>query len=307
MDFSRYVSMGALEIVKALNPNVLMIVRSDESNPNVYILEVLRDKSMMIKKSVYRIRSENLPPASFSLFRYLIVSAIDAGILEENDYVFAMADRSMGIEFDGLFMFFKIDEQFLKFSKKKIKEDINDKVFDTVLEIAKEIGKQGREGKKVGTAFIIGDSKNVLLRSRQMIINPFEGHPPQKRNVLDPSIKETIKNFSLLDGAFIIDNNGFIHAAGRYLNPSSMDSVNLPGLGARHQSAAAMTAETESVAIVVSESGGIVRIFRKGELVMEVDPNQEEDPLEDLINYMREYRESSEREGEAAGARQGYS
>ncbi len=271
INLSRFIGKQASEVVKALNPNVLMIIQKSGDN---HTIEVIRDETFRIVKSYYKIDSSKLPPASFSLFRFIIVSAIDAGILRENDYVFCTADRSVGIEFDGMFMFFKIDESFLNFSKKKLREEINNAVFNTVLEIAKEIGREGREGKKVGTSFIIGDSERVLEKSSQLILNPFSGYPASSRNILDPNIRETIKNFALLDGAFVIGDNGVIHAAGRYLAPSNMNAINLPGLGARHQSACAMTAETNAVAIVVSESGGLVRIFRKGKQVDEIDPNE---------------------------------
>ncbi len=90
------------------------------------------------------------------------------------------------------------------------------------------------------------------------------------RNSMDPPIREAVKTFSALDGAFIIREDGVVLAAGRYLLSMSRD-VKLPmGLGARHSAAASMTAETKAVAITVSQTTGTVRVFREGEIVLEL-------------------------------------
>ncbi|MEW6070874.1 MAG: diadenylate cyclase, partial [Candidatus Thermoplasmatota archaeon] len=83
------------------------------------------------------------------------------------------------------------------------------------------------------------------------------------------SIKETVKNFSMLDGAFIIEPNGTIISAGTYLDAPT-ENVALPkGLGARHRAAGAITSKTKAIAVVVSQSGAI-RIFKDGNIILEV-------------------------------------
>jgi len=145
-------------------------------------------------------------------------------------------------------------------------------VLETVLRIAVELGREGKEGLPVGTAFIVGDPKRVLKNSHQMILNPFKGHPRNSRNVLNLDIKEVVKSFSLLDGAFIISDKGQIECAGRYLDVDASD-VEIPaGLGARHAAVAGITKVTRSVGVTVSKSGGIVRIFKGGKLLRGIDP-----------------------------------
>jgi len=59
-------------------------------------------------------------------------------------------------------------------------------------------------------------------------------------------------------------------AAGRYLLSMSRD-VKLPmGLGARHSAAASISAESKSVAVTVSQTTGTVRVFREGEIALEL-------------------------------------
>ena len=119
--------------------------------------------------------------------------------------------------------------------------DVREEVFDSVFHICTEISIEGREGKAVGTTFLIGDTKNVLAKSRQIMLNAFEGHVPEMRMVTNPDLKENIKEFAQLDGAFVITGDGFIEASGRYITVDS-SKVTLPkGMGTRHNSVAAMT------------------------------------------------------------------
>jgi DNA integrity scanning protein DisA with diadenylate cyclase activity len=90
----------------------------------------------------------------------------------------------------------------------------------------------------------------------------------------DQIVTVMLKEFSKLDGAFIIGDDGKIESAYRYLEASAAE-VEIPkGLGARHMSAAAITAETDATAIVLSESDGLVRAFKRGALIMEIDPDR---------------------------------
>jgi trk/ktr system potassium uptake protein len=145
--------------------------------------------------------------------------------------------------------------------------DIQPEVFEAVFATAVEISREGREGKPVGTAFIVGDSRAVLAGSKQLILNPFEGHDPAKRLITDPSNVENVKEFALLDGVFIVSGEGVIEAAGRYLTIDT-SNVRIPmGLGTRHASVAGITRATKAIGIVVSQSGGRISVFRGGELV----------------------------------------
>ncbi len=109
----------------------------------------------------------------------------------------------------------------------------------------------------------------MLERSRQLILNPVEGHSDVERMITNPDMRENIKELSLVDGAFVIRGDGVVVAAGRYISIDT-GSVDLPkGFGTRHVSVAAITGETKAAGIVVSESGGVVRIFLDGRMVAE--------------------------------------
>lgn len=150
--------------------------------------------------------------------------------------------------------------------------DVAEEVFDIVFHTAIQLGRGGRETRKIGTSFVIGDSEKVMAHSRQASINAFEGKVPSQRMVQDRGVVENMKNLALLDGAFVIDGSGFVHASSRHLL-ADVTEIDIPeGFGTRHASVAAMTKITRSIGIVVSESGGTVTLFLAGRLEKQIEP-----------------------------------
>lgn len=150
-------------------------------------------------------------------------------------------------------------------------KSIRPEVFETLLGIVLELANEGREGKPVGSIFVLGDHENVLSHSRQLVFNPFQGHPEESLNINDPQVKESIKEFSSIDGAFVIRDDGVALAAGRHLNVSYHGDALPQGLGTRHSSAAAITQATDSVALTISESTGRVTLFRGGKIMTVIE------------------------------------
>lgn len=140
-----------------------------------------------------------------------------------------------------------------------------------VISLAIELASEGREGKAVGTMFVIGDTRQVERRSRQLVLNPFHGFSRRIRNVVDPGLAETIKEYASLDGAFIISADGTMLSAGTYLIPEEASERLTGGLGARHQAAASITARTKAMAIAVSQSTGKVTVFQNGGSVLSLE------------------------------------
>lgn len=144
-------------------------------------------------------------------------------------------------------------------------------VIERVVDIASELGSEGREGRAVGAMFVVGDTDHVLPLTRQLLLNPFKGYPPQERNILDYSLEETVKELATLDGAFIVRGDGVMETCGTYIRTTSQPEFELPrGLGARHHAAAAITAVTDCIAVTVSESTGSITIFRGGRIITEI-------------------------------------
>jgi len=152
-----------------------------------------------------------------------------------------------------------------------IAEHIKRAVFQRALDLALALGAHGREGRRVGALMVLGDIAEVQAKSEQMILNPFQGYPEKSRNILDQRMTETIREYAQLDGAILIRGNGVIESAGTRLLASSRHPIEA-GLGARHAAAAGITDSTRSIALTVSESDGVVRIWRAGKLVASLEP-----------------------------------
>jgi diadenylate cyclase len=144
-------------------------------------------------------------------------------------------------------------------------------VLDPLIGLAVEIAREGREGRRIGTLFTLGDEEAVLARSRPLILDPLQGHPESSRHVTDLNLRGTIKELAQLDGAFVVSAAGIVLSACRYLDAVA-GQVDVPlGLGSRHIAAANMSAVTKAVGIVVSESS-VVRLFCHGHLAGEIIP-----------------------------------
>ena len=151
------------------------------------------------------------------------------------------------------------------------KREVDRRVLEETVSLAVEIAREGREGRKIGTLFVVGDSGEVIKRSKPLILDPLHGHPDESKQIENPDMRETIKELAQLDGAFLVSNTGVVLSAARYIDAAS-DNLDLPlGLGSRHVAGASISRQTRAVAVVVSESS-MVRMFDDGELVSEIVP-----------------------------------
>ena len=138
-------------------------------------------------------------------------------------------------------------------------------VLEPTLELALEIAREGREGRRIGTIFTLGRAEAVLAASRAMILDPLAGHAPERTHITDANLRGTIKELAQLDGAFVVSEQGTVLASCRYLD-ASVEQIDLPlGFGSRHLAAASISRHLGTVAIVVSESG-VVRAFHTGRI-----------------------------------------
>ena len=202
-----------------------------------------------------------------------VLLALSRNLLNREDCIVCVAGGYERDQFDTTLVL-DIDKEFNSFFTKTrtlVPEDVQPEVLERVLGMASEIGMEGREGKAIGTIFVLGDTNRVNANISQLIINPFRGYSETESNILAPGLEETIKEFASIDGAFIITGEGVVLSAGSYLRPSiPQDTViDLPsGLGARHAAAAGMTLCTNALAITISESTGQVTVFKNGQIAL---------------------------------------
>src|ERR671919_2450077 len=97
------------------------------------------------------------------------------------------------------------------------RREVNSEVLEQTVALAVEIAREGREGRKIGTLFVVGDSEAVLDRSRPLILDPLYGHASELLHVSRPEFRETVKELARLDGAFLVENDGTFVSAGRFV------------------------------------------------------------------------------------------
>jgi diadenylate cyclase len=157
---------------------------------------------------------------------------------------------------------------------KKLETTVPLETLKTVVDLAVEIGREGREGTPIGTMFVVGDHRNVLRESRPSGFDIIKGYSRRERSLLDPRIHENVKELAQLDGAFVVAADGTIEGCCRIIDTRPVDVTMTRGLGTRHFAAAAISKNTEAIAVVVSQSGGTVRLYQNGEVVLRIEALQ---------------------------------
>ncbi len=220
------------------------------------------------------IRSWSGNQSRFSRIKYAFLQGVVQGVLSEDSKVVCVLGPWGTSHLDTLTIHdlgLSWGEEFPFDPRSLIHNDFFNIVM-AVVDIALEIGTSGREGKPVGTSFLVADTQKVLKLSHQAVFNPFKGYLREERLITIPEVVESIKELAQLDGAFLISEEGYVVAAGRHLDTTS-GSTTLPrGLGARHRAAAGITAQTDAVAVVVSGSSGKVTVFEDGRTIAAFEP-----------------------------------
>jgi diadenylate cyclase len=243
------------------------------------ILAVKSDNSFQEAASFFKkiLLIPNVPFGRMNQIKMAIIQALSKDMVKKGDKWVCLSGIPQSNALDNLLIldFGKEFEILSSSDLPVISEIVRPEVFETVLKLALEISLEGKEGRKpVGTIFVLGNHEEVMKFSHPMVINPFQGYPEEERNILDYRLKETVKEFSSIDGAFIFREDGVILAAGRHLDASG-ENIQIPlGLGSRHRAAAGITNLSDALAIVISEETGGVRIFHHGKIFMEIEKGE---------------------------------
>jgi len=243
------------------------------------ILAIKDEASFQEANSVFKkiLRIPNIPLGRTNQIKMAIIQALSKGWVKKGEKWVCLSGNPQSKALDNLLIleFGKEFEMISSSDLPVLSEIVMPEVFDTLLSLSLEISTEGKEGRKpIGTIFVLGKHEDVLKFSHPMVINPFQGYPEEERNILDPRLKETVKEFSSIDGAFIFREDGVILAAGRHLDASG-ENIEIPlGLGSRHRAAAGITSLTDALAIVISEETGGVRIFHHGNIFMEIEKGE---------------------------------
>lgn len=198
--------------------------------------------------------------------RSAIIVGLTRGIISFKDRICCLAGLAGSNQLDTIVVV-DVGREFqtlLTHNTDLLPDDVKPEVLERVIAVASELAIEGREGKPVGCLFVLGDTARVDKLTKPLVLNPFFGYKEEDRNILNPFMDETIKEFSSIDGAFVIRGDGVVMSAGSLIQAADSSHALPGGLGSRHAAAAAISVATGCIAIAVSSSTGQVTLFRRG-------------------------------------------
>jgi len=216
--------------------------------------------------------AETIQVRSFSTqrlaqLRSAILVALTRNVIAFTDRICCLGGITGSNQFDTLIVV-DVEREFQSLlsrtSADLLPPEVKPEVLERVIAVATELAVEGREGRPVGCLFVVGDTEKVAGLIKPLVLNPFFGYKEEDRNILNPFMDETVKEFSSIDGAFIIRGDGVVESAGSLIQATDTNH-NLPsGLGSRHAAAAAISVAADCISLVVSSSTGQVTLFRRG-------------------------------------------
>jgi len=198
--------------------------------------------------------------------RSAVLVGLTRGLIVFNDRICCVGGMAGSNQFDTIVVV-DVEKEFqtlLSGQTDLLPADVKPEVLERVIAVATELAVEGREGRPVGCLFVVGDSDKVDKLTKPLVLNPFYGYKEEDRNILNPFMDETIKEFSSIDGAFVIRGDGVVESAGSLIQAADYNHTLPSGLGSRHAAAAAISVATDCIALVVSSSSGQVTLFRRG-------------------------------------------
>ncbi len=206
--------------------------------------------------------------------QHALLEAVADGYLKSNGNVIAVYSGFEHQKIDSI-SHIRLDDRLRRLTSRdlqRLESSVPLKSLKTVIDLASQIGRDGREGKKVGTIFVVGDTRRVLQHCKDSGFDPLKGYKRENRNLFDAKVREDLKEIAQMDGAFVVSADGIIEKSRQIIEVAHADLTLSKGLGARHWAGAAISQITKAIGIVVSQSTGTVRLFQNGDTVLRIEP-----------------------------------
>jgi len=272
-EIQKLLGYTASKLYQELNANQILIIENKEINNFKEIKKIkitILDKD---KKTEKYFIMENEEMNNFTdKTKSIVMRSIKNGLIKKDSKIVLVFDSSLNEIFPIGLVFLEVSKIMYRIARFRLAEFMEcERVLEKLIQICEEIRNEGREGKKIGTLFVIGEQEELNKYTKQLILNPFQGYPDEILNIMDNDLTETIKEFAQLDGSFILDNKGNLISCGTYINvDTSKIEHKYKGWGTKHLAAVGITQETNSIAVLVSESGQKIKIFKKGKLILKI-------------------------------------
>nr|WP_236262018.1 diadenylate cyclase [Pirellula staleyi] len=282
--FSAYISLASL-LCKANDASALMLMLSGPTD-----WKELRESVDKLRIVVVADTPQELAGAEDAGLATIVQNMADSPVIEKmTQALLTGVAREILTPGDGVVVvysgfeadvldsisFIRLDEHLGRLTARDLKQletSVPLETLKTVVDLAVEIGREGREGKAVGTLFVVGDTRKVLQHCQPAGYDPVKGYTRPERDLDDPRVREAVKEIAVLDGAFIVSPEGIVEKSAQLVDAPYADLTLSKGLGARHWAGAAISKSTNAIAVVVSQSSGTVRIFQNGQVVLRIEP-----------------------------------
>lgn len=206
--------------------------------------------------------------------QHALLEAVADGFLKSNGDVVAVYSGFEHQKIDSI-SHIRLDDRLRRLTSRdlqRLESSVPLKSLKSVIDLASEIGREGREGKKVGTILVIGDTRKVMTHCKDSGFDPLKGYKRDARSLFDPKVREDIKEIAQMDGAFVVSAEGIIEKSRQIIEVAHAELSLSKGLGARHWAGAAISQITKAIGVVVSQSTGTVRLFQNGHTVLRIEP-----------------------------------
>ena len=257
---------SALMVFGDTYPGALELRHWPAKTKSILVTRNLADPAQTQGKFAEIIQVQSFSSQRLAQLRSAIVVGLTRGIISFKDRLCCLAGIEGSSQLDTI-VAVDVGREFqtlLTHNTDLLPADVKPEVLERVIAVASELAVEGREGKPVGCLFVVGDTPRVEKLIKPLVLNPFYGYKEEDRNILNPFMDETVKEFSSIDGAFVIRGDGVVMTAGSLVQAADNDHTLPPGFGSRHAAAAAISVATECIAIAVSSSTGQVTLFRRG-------------------------------------------
>lgn len=288
--FNRLILREALKVAKGAKCTAIMVFGDTFGGPIDIAEEFDGFKTILVAQNASEATQERdgvtaaIAVRSFantrlSQLRSAMLIGLTRSIIRPNERLCCVGGLPQSNQFDTLVVV-DVEREFQSvFTRQSdmLPGSVKPEVLERVLGVATELSIEGREGRPVGCLFVLGATEQVKPHTKQLVLNPFAGYEEEERNILNPFMDETVKEFSGLDGAFIIRGDGVLESAGTLIHSADYPMELPSGLGSRHAAAAGISVATDSLALVVSASSGTVTLFRRGQMLPLIEKSMRRD------------------------------
>jgi len=129
--------------------------------------------------------------------RSAVLIGLTRGILKHNDRLCCLGGIPGSNQFDTIVVV-DVEREFQSVFTRQadmLPSMVKPEVLERVLGVATELAIEGREGRPVGCLFVLGEAEGIKPYIKPLVLNPFFGYNEEDRNILNPFMDETVKEF----------------------------------------------------------------------------------------------------------------